>query len=397
MVFIWIWWGEEPQDGLKPPRFFDDLDGSFSYGRAYDPWDAHYSRVIENQLDVVHLPFVPTNNTSRGAGGRTLVDGPLVEWVADDAFYVYVFNRRDDGTPPRRPEELSKPVDGFRLEFIFPNLWQNHISEQTRIVAAFVPVDKAHTLLYLRFCQNFVRAPLLRELFNWLSMPFNLLIAHQDRRVVVTQRPKPSGLKIGEKLIQGDRPIVEYRRRRQELIEEATAPYYTGLSVHEGDLLDTTWICAGLDAVFVLAGPSLCTGRHPSLRRWQSRRSQRLAGRGMAGGSARTAAGFPEGSRAGGPGSFQLRGFGLGVSTCSTGARAGTRLFAILALSRGQGFGRHLWHLGRSDALGKGRPCWACLQGPSFCPRLRMLGPQFWGCYVSLRIFCCGRLIPLSS
>ena len=220
--FIWIWWGEEPQDGLKPPRFFDDLDGSFSYGRAYDPWDAHYSRVIENQLDVVHLPFVHHNTIGRG--GRTLVDGPLVEWVADDAFYVYVFNRRDDGTPPRRPEELSKPVDGFRLEFIFPNLWQNHISEQTRIVAAFVPVDKAHTLLYLRFCQNFVRAPLLRELFNWLSMPFNLLIAHQDRRVVVTQRPKPSGLKIGEKLIQGDRPIVEYRRRRQELIEEATAP-----------------------------------------------------------------------------------------------------------------------------------------------------------------------------
>ena len=27
---------------------------------------------------------------------------------------------------------------------------------------------------------------------------------------------------MGEKLIRGDRPIVEYRRRRQELIEEAT-------------------------------------------------------------------------------------------------------------------------------------------------------------------------------
>jgi hypothetical protein len=52
-------------------------------------------------------------------------------------------------------------------------------------------------------------------------MPFNLRIAHQDRRVVVTQEPKASGLTIGEKLIQGDRPIVEYRRRRQELIEEA--------------------------------------------------------------------------------------------------------------------------------------------------------------------------------
>ena len=51
-------------------------------------------------------------------------------------------------------------------------------------------------------------------------MPFNLRIAHQDRRVVVTQHPKHSGLKIGERLIQGDRPIVEYRRRRQQLLEE---------------------------------------------------------------------------------------------------------------------------------------------------------------------------------
>ncbi len=218
--FIWIWWGEELLADLKPPCFFDDIDDSFSYGKVYDPWDAHYSRVIENQLDVVHLPFVHHNTIGRG--GRTLVDGPLVEWVTDDMFYVYVFNRRDDGTPPRKPEELSKPENGFRLEFIFPNLWQNHISEQTRIVAAFVPVDETHTILYLRFYQNFVRVSLLCDLINWLAMPFNLLVAHQDRRVVVTQQPKPSALKIGEKLIQGDRPIVEYRRRRQALIEEAT-------------------------------------------------------------------------------------------------------------------------------------------------------------------------------
>jgi phenylpropionate dioxygenase-like ring-hydroxylating dioxygenase large terminal subunit len=218
--FIWIWWGETPSHDLQPPRFFDDIDSSFSYNKIYDPWDAHYSRVIENQLDVVHLPFVHHNTIGRG--GRTLVDGPLVEWVADDMFYVYVFNRRDDGTPPRKPEELSRPDNEFRLEFIFPNLWQNHISDQVRIVAAFVPVDEVHTILYLRYYQNFMRVPLLREAVNWLAMPFNRLVAHQDRRVVVTQQPKPSGLKIGEKLIQGDRPIVEYRRRRQELMEEAT-------------------------------------------------------------------------------------------------------------------------------------------------------------------------------
>jgi len=30
---------------------------------------------------------------------------------------------------------------------------------------------------------------------------------------------------VGEKLIQGDRPIVEYRRRRQELLDKAARPF----------------------------------------------------------------------------------------------------------------------------------------------------------------------------
>jgi len=217
--FLWVWWGEKPPADLKPPRFFDNIGAGFSYGRVYDPWDAHYSRVVENQLDVVHLPFVHYNTIGRG--GRTLVDGPVVKWDGDDKFYVYVFNRVDDGTPPRKPEEIPNPERGFRLEFIFPNLWQNYIADQTRVVAAFVPVDEAHTILYLRFYQNVMRLPLLRELFNRLAMPFNQYIAHQDRRVVTTQQPKPSALRIGEQLIQGDRPIVEYRRRRQALQEEA--------------------------------------------------------------------------------------------------------------------------------------------------------------------------------
>jgi phenylpropionate dioxygenase-like ring-hydroxylating dioxygenase large terminal subunit len=218
--FIWIWWGEDPPENLESPRFFDDIDESFSYGKVYDPWDAHYSRVIENQLDVAHLPFVHYNTIGRG--NRTLVDGPVVQWVDDDMFYFYVYNRLDDGTPPRKPEEITPdPTRDFRLGFIFPNLWQNYIAEDGRVLAAFVPVDDEHTLLYLRFYQRFLRVPLLRDLVNWLAMPFNRRIAHQDRRVVVTQRPKPSGLRVGEQLIQADRPIIAYRRRREELLAQA--------------------------------------------------------------------------------------------------------------------------------------------------------------------------------
>ena len=115
---------------------------------------------------------------------------------------------------------VRDPEKPFKLEFIFPNLWQNHISEDVRVVLAFVPVDDENTLMYLRFYQKFMRLPILRQLVNRLAMPFNLVIAHQDRRVVVTHRPRMSALRSDEQLIQADLPIVEYRRRRQELIEK---------------------------------------------------------------------------------------------------------------------------------------------------------------------------------
>lgn len=217
--FIWIWWGSPAPAGLAAPEFFDNIGEDFVYGSARDPWNAHYSRVIENQLDVVHLPFI--HGSTIGRGNRTVIDGPVVEWRGDRMLYTYVYNRLDDGCPPRPPRDLSsKPAGSQRLEFLFPNLWQNYINEKIRVVAAFVPVDEEHTILYLRFYQNFLRLPFLGKLAAQLAMPGNVYIAHEDRRVVVTQQPKASGLKIGEILIQGDLPIIEYRRKRAALQDQ---------------------------------------------------------------------------------------------------------------------------------------------------------------------------------
>jgi phenylpropionate dioxygenase-like ring-hydroxylating dioxygenase large terminal subunit len=217
---IWIWWSDEPPANLAPPSFFADIDQSFSYGSVHDPWPVHYARAIENQLDVVHLPFVHHNTIGRG--NRTLVNGPVIEWVDENLMFVYVHNEVDTGQKPLRAEEIPGPYGPFHLEFQFPNLWQNYLDEQARIVVAFVPVDDEHTLMYLRFYQKLLRWPLLRHVFARLATPSNLYILHQDRRVVTTQRPMRSDLRMDEKLIQGDRPIVEYRRRRQALIDAAS-------------------------------------------------------------------------------------------------------------------------------------------------------------------------------
>ncbi len=217
--FIYIWWGE-PKETLPPLPWFDSLDESrFAYGTLKDPWVAHYSRAIENQLDVVHLPFIHHNTIGRG--NRTLVNGPVTTWEcqadANDQLNLWVYNEVDQGQKPLKPAEI-KPERRPFLQFIFPNLWQNWISDTVRIVAAFVPVDDENTLMYLRFYHT-VRTPVLRELVNLVGCLSNLIIERQDRRVVITQQPKASDLRMGEKLIQGDGPIIEYRRRRKELQE----------------------------------------------------------------------------------------------------------------------------------------------------------------------------------
>ncbi len=221
--FIYIWWGE-PRNDLPPLPFFDSVDHrAFSWLTLRDHWATHYSRAIENQLDVVHLPFIHYNTIGRG--NRTLVNGPLtrLERQADgsELINVWVNNQVDAGQTPLKPSELPDPARRPFVQFLFPNLWHNWISDDMRIVLAFVPIDEENTMMYIRNYQRMVRAPVLRRLFDLMSLWGSFIIERQDRRVVITQRPKRSDLKIGEKLIQGDGPVIEYRRRRSELIGAA--------------------------------------------------------------------------------------------------------------------------------------------------------------------------------
>jgi phenylpropionate dioxygenase-like ring-hydroxylating dioxygenase large terminal subunit len=128
-----------------------------------------------------------------------------------------VYTEVDQGQEPQRASELPDPDRRPFIQFRFPNIWHNWIYNAFHIVVAFVPLDDENTLMYLRGYQNSVKIPIMREIFNFISSIGNLIIERQDKRVVVTQRPKASGLRIGEKMIPGDGPIVMYRRRREEL------------------------------------------------------------------------------------------------------------------------------------------------------------------------------------
>jgi len=212
---IWLWYGDMGDKNIPEIPFFKELKEGFQYSTFSEVWNVHYTRAIENQLDVVHLPFV--HDTTIGKGNKTIVNGPVVKWE-DNLMTFYVSNEVDDGKKVALEEnEIKNYEELFRLKFQMPNIWQNCISEKVRIFAAFAPIDQENTKIYLRFYQRFMPMPIIGKWIAIISNQFNKVVLHQDRRVVLTQKPKKSELKMDEKLIPGDKPIIEYRKRRELL------------------------------------------------------------------------------------------------------------------------------------------------------------------------------------
>ena len=220
--FIYLWYTPDPAKNdlpktadLPPVPWFNNLGDDLVSKGFTDHWKAHYSRAIENQLDVVHVPFIHHTTIGRGVG--PVVNGPYTE-TEGNSISFWPFNEQDNGQTPIPPAKMVKPANKSTfITFIFPNLWQNHIMDSLRIIVAFVPVDENNTIFYLRTYQKMMKVPVLRELYFFLTKMYNRIVLHQDRRVVETHQPQATQLKMDENLIPGDYPVILYRKKREEL------------------------------------------------------------------------------------------------------------------------------------------------------------------------------------
>ena len=209
---VYIWYGEAEKATEKVPFFDNDVDNSYSVSEIEDHWNSHYSRCIENQLDVVHVPIVHYNTI--GKGNKTLINGPKVEFE-NGILRTSANNEVDNGQKPKPPAECV--IKETNLNFIFPNIWMNHISSKIKVIIYFAPVDDENTILYIRFYCKLTKIKAVNSLIAFLGKFANNVVERQDKRVVITQKPKASSYRSGEKLIVGDGPIITYRGIRDEL------------------------------------------------------------------------------------------------------------------------------------------------------------------------------------
>lgn len=208
---IYLWYGDDKVDKEVP--FFDNIiDNSYSFSEFQDKWNTHYSRAIENQLDVVHLPFVHHNTIGRG--GKTLVNGPKVI-IQEQYIKTSADNEIDRGQVPKDHNEAE--IKNTSLHFLFPNIWLNNVSDKIKIIIFFAPVDEHNTILYIRFYNRLTSSKFINLIIAQIGKIGNFVVERQDKRVVITQFPKKSTLKMNENLIKGDLPIIEYRKIRNSL------------------------------------------------------------------------------------------------------------------------------------------------------------------------------------
>ena len=214
--FIWLWHGQACDSYPELPYFPELLEEGWRCRTDIVDWPVHYTRAIENQLDVAHLAFV--HGAAMGQAGRSFVDGPWVE-ADDHGIRIWSSNARDTGQPKSSQAALREAAQGQppRIRFLFPGTWILHIAPSIRNVVAFVPIDDKHTRYYLRFYHR-VRLPVVAQLFELALGWSNRHILGQDRRVVVTQTPANSLDAVNDRFIEADRAIVAFRRRLAALL-----------------------------------------------------------------------------------------------------------------------------------------------------------------------------------
>ncbi|WP_294540450.1 aromatic ring-hydroxylating dioxygenase subunit alpha [uncultured Rhodoblastus sp.] len=216
--FIWLWRGEI-RDLYPELPYFAPLETGWRHGTVAVDWPVHYTRAIENQLDVAHLAFV--HRSTIGGGGRAFVEGPYVEADQQD-IKVWVTNARDEGQATRGVAELKAAAAGREpsLHFKFPGVWLLNLSPRLKNFIAFTPINERKTRYYLRVYHRYLN-PLAAKPFEALMGLSNRFILNQDKRVVVTQTPRESPPPGEDRLIEADRAIARFRTLHASLLEEA--------------------------------------------------------------------------------------------------------------------------------------------------------------------------------
>jgi len=197
---IWLYTrpgAEAPDEPLVPA---DLEDAGFSNYFYTETWESHWTRAMENMLDMPHLPFVHR---------RTIGGGLRRQMKPDSTMEVEV---QPIPTGFRITSTLDRvPNEGF-LDWNRPNNMTLTILDMPKRALRMriwcVPVDATHTRMMLASSRNFMRYNPLALLLN----RFNRVIVEEDKAVVESSFPVEAPPAGEERSVATDRATLAFRR-----------------------------------------------------------------------------------------------------------------------------------------------------------------------------------------
>jgi phenylpropionate dioxygenase-like ring-hydroxylating dioxygenase large terminal subunit len=171
-------------------------------------WQTHWTRAMENMLDMPHLPFVHRRSIGRGMAGEG-TERMDVRWTETPRGGCI-----ENVTPGRERQT--------RLGFLYPNAMELTIDppgRTLRIVAVCLPEAPNTTRMILVTYRSFAKARVLDPLFRFA----NRRIAREDQAILESSDPvevPPAGQ---ENSVRTDAPTLAFRKLYFERLKGSAA------------------------------------------------------------------------------------------------------------------------------------------------------------------------------
>lgn len=216
--WVWLFLGDlfaEERPPLPPlPEFGDPVWRSI-YGEF--KWNAHYTRVVENGIDIAHTPFV--HATSFGNKDEPQIEEykvRLSDWGGSASVNLKPPSARGLWKYIRHKDQ---PAVKVAVAFYMPNVTRLDVDlgdSRLIIFAAHVPINDNTTITKWIQLRNFFTHP-------WAdgdAQRRTLKIFKEDRRLVEAQRPELLPYDLAAELhVHSDALQIAYRRLRNKCLD----------------------------------------------------------------------------------------------------------------------------------------------------------------------------------
>lgn len=211
--WVWVFLGDLPEAERPPiPALPEFGTPPWRAVRGQFTWKAHYTRVVENAVDVAHTPFV--HRDSFGDLERPVMPAYAVQWQPHGVEASVSLAARDMplfGSARENQVRLVIHAPSVnRLDGSFARGWQ------TILLLAHTPIDEHETRTYFVQLRNFMTTRLADALARRLSQ--RILV--EDRPTVESQSPSCISLDARDELsTRSDALSLAYRKLLRRYVE----------------------------------------------------------------------------------------------------------------------------------------------------------------------------------